>query len=185
MNRRLPLLVWLLLVWLALWESVSVANVASGLAVGALLLVLFPVPASPGAGGRFRPLRALELLAYFLVKLLEANAVVAWEVVTPSNAKVKEAIVAVPITGASDAVVAVLANAISLTPGTLTLEVRRDPTVLYVHVLHLRSIERARADVLRLERKVLRAFGSDEAIAIAEARLAETEAALDRPGSAR
>ena len=30
-----------------------------------------------------------------------------------------------------------IANAVSLTPGTLTLEVRREPPTLYVHVLHL------------------------------------------------
>lgn len=176
-SRALPLL-WLVFVWVALWEAVTVANLASGVVVGALLLVLFPTRAPSTRTGRLRPLRAAQLVGYFVWKLFEANVVVAWEVITPNNASVREGIVAVPITGASDTVVAILANAISLTPGTLTIEVERDPTVLYVHVLHLRSITQVRADVLRLERAVLRAFGTEEAIAIADAQLADAEAAL-------
>jgi hypothetical protein len=42
--------------------------------------------------------------------------------------------------------------------------VRRDPATLYVHVLHLRSLEQTRREVLELERLALAAFGSAEAI---------------------
>lgn len=173
-------LLWLLIVWLALWESISPANVLSGLVVGGLLIVLFPVRSPSARTGRFRPLRAAQLLGYFLWKLLEANVVVAWEVITPSNAGVNEGIVAVPLTGASDAAVATVANMISLTPGTLTIEIERHPTVLYVHVLHLRSIEQVRSDVFHLELRVLRALGNDEAIALAQRRLADARASLDQ-----
>jgi multicomponent Na+:H+ antiporter subunit E len=178
---------WLVAVWVALWESASVANLASGLAVGGLLLLAFPIRTTAPGTGRFRPVAAVRFLGYFLWKLLEANAIVAWEVITPSNAGVKEGIVAVPVTGASDAVVSILANAISLTPGTLTLEVERDPTVLYIHVLHLDTADKARRDVLRLELAVLRAFGTVEAIATAEDRLRACEdvIAADEAGRAR
>lgn len=175
-------LCWLLVVWVALWESATVANVLSGLVVATVLLFVFPVRDTSSATGRFRPLQAVRFVAYFSLKLLEANVVVAWEVITPSNEGVREGIVAVPITGASDTVVAIVANAISLTPGTLTLEVERNPTVLYVHVLHLRSVERARADVLRLELRVLRAFGDDDAVALTEERLTEAEATAGTAG---
>jgi multicomponent Na+:H+ antiporter subunit E len=180
MIARATSLLWLTVVWVALWESASVANVASGLLVGALLLALFPVRGHAEGTGRIRPLAVVRFVAYFLHKLVEANVIVAWEVITPSNASVREGIVAVPVTGSSDAIVAILANAISLTPGTLTLEVERDPTVLYVHVLHLRTADHARADVQRLQLSVLRAFGTEAAIADAERRLAATEAAIDR-----
>ena len=74
-----------------------------------------------------------------------------------------------------------VANAISLTPGTLTIEVATDPNVLYVHVLHLHDIDAVRRDVTRLERSVLRAFGTDEAVAEVERRLA----ALDDTGASQ
>lgn len=174
MMARLPALGWLLLVWVALWEDASPATLASGAAVGTTLLVLFPL------GGerrppRVRPVAAARFAGYFLWKLLEANLVVAWEVITPSNAGVTEGIVRVPVTGASDAVVTLVANALSLTPGTLTIEVERNPTALYVHVLHLRSVERTRRDVMRLEELALAAFGSVESIRGARRHRAELD----------
>lgn len=172
MIARLPMALWLVFVWVALWGDLSVANVVAGAMVAVVLLALFP-DAGPRRGFTIRPLPTLAFLGYFTVKLIEANAVVAWEVLTPSNAGVREGIVAVPVTGASDAVVTMLANAISLTPGTLTLDVHRDPTVLFVHVLHLKSVEATRAEVHRLETLVLRAFGDHEALAAHNAHLAE------------
>lgn len=173
MTARLATLLWLVVVWVALWESVTVANVLSGFAVGSLLVAFFPVRRAREGTGRVRPLATLQLLGYFLAKLVEANAVVAWEVITPSNASVTEGIVAVPLAETSDSVVALVANAISLTPGTLTLEVERNPTVLYIHVLHLRSIAQVHIDVLSFERYVHRAIGTSEGVADVERRLEE------------
>jgi multicomponent Na+:H+ antiporter subunit E len=163
MMARLPLALWLVFVWVALWGDLTTANVVGGAAVAGLTLALFP-HAGPRPGITIRPLQVIRFLAYFGYKLIEANAIVAWEVLTPNNDSVREAVVAVRVTGASDAVVTILANAISLTPGTLTLDVRRDPTVLFVHVLHLRSIEATRDEVHRLETLVLNAFGDRDAI---------------------
>jgi multicomponent Na+:H+ antiporter subunit E len=163
----LPLLVWLVAVWVALWEQVSPANVLSGLAVALVVLTLFPV-GDRRRSGTVRPVAAARFLAYFAWNLVEASAVVAWEIVTPRN-RINEGIVAIPIRGVSDAVVTVVANAISLTPGTLTLEARRSPAVLYVHVLHLYDVEAVRRETLRLEALAIRAFGPAQVVAALEA----------------
>jgi multicomponent Na+:H+ antiporter subunit E len=160
--RRLPYLAYLLAIWVALWGEISLANVLSGLLVGGGLILLFPT-AGPGPLGYLRPLRALKYAGYFLYKLCESTVIVAWEVLSPGS-NINEGVVAVPITGASDAVVTLVANSISLTPGTLTIEVRREPATLYIHVLHLRSIEATRLEILELERLALEAFGRPEAI---------------------
>lgn len=160
-SGRVPFGLWLVFVWVALWGDPTWGNAVGGALVAAALLLLFP-DAGPRGGMVIRPLPALRFLGYFVYKLVEANAVVAWEVLTPNNEGVHEGIVAVPVAGASDAVITVLANAISLTPGTLTLEVRDDPPMLFVHVLHLRSIEQTRAEVHRLETLALRAFARQE-----------------------
>jgi multicomponent Na+:H+ antiporter subunit E len=175
------MVVWLVVVWEALWEAVTLGTVLGGLVVAGLLVWLFPLHERAEGSGRVRPLAVLRFVGYFLVKLVESNIVVAWEVITPSTDRVNEGIVAVPISGGSDTVVAALANAISLTPGTLTVEVDRDPAVLYVHVLHLRTIEQVRVDVLELESYVQRALGTEDAIEEVERRLAEARAAL--PGA--
>ena len=163
MSARVAFAAWLVVVWVALWGDLTWGNIVGGGLVAATLLTIFP-SAGPRGDLVFRPLAALRFLAYFTYKLVEANAVVAWEVITPNNDSVHEGIVAVAVTGASEGVVTLLANAISLTPGTLTLEVRNDPPMLFVHVLHLRSIERTRDEVHKLETLALRAFAQPAAL---------------------
>jgi multicomponent Na+:H+ antiporter subunit E len=167
MTVRLLLVAWLVLVWVALWDALSVANLLSGALVAGLLLAVFPVEPRRTAK-RVRPLALLRLAAYFAYKLVEANLVVAWEVVTPGS-RINQGIVEVPVRGADDVLLTMLGNAISLTPGTLTLEVRRDPPTLWVHVLHVRSVEATRAEVLTLERLLLEAFAPQLAARLASA----------------
>jgi multicomponent Na+:H+ antiporter subunit E len=154
--RRLPATLWLVALWAALWGNLRAPTVLSGIAVAVGVQVVLP-GAMPKPAGAVRPLHFVRFLAYFAYKLVEANLVVAWEVVTPRT-RINQGIVAVPITGASDVVITSVANAISLTPGTLTVEVRRDPATLYVHVLHLHSVEDTRRAVLYLELLLMRAL---------------------------
>lgn len=166
---RLLMVAWLMVVWVLLWEDLSAANLLAGFALGALLVLLFPV-GERGIPGAFRPVAAAHVLLYFVWKLVEASVIVGWEVLTPQN-RINEGIVAIPIRGISDTLTTLVANAISLTPGTLTLEIRQRPTVLYVHVLHLDDVDAVRRDVQYLEVLAIRAFGSAEAIAATEAAL--------------
>ena len=153
---------WLLVVWLALWGTVTAANVISGLAVAAAVQ-LIPLPARD-LRFRFRPLRVLHFLAHFAWELVRASVVVAREVATPRD-RIRTGVVAVPLRGASDALVTLVADAVTLTPGTLTLEARRDPPTLYVHVLHLDDVEEVRRSIRRTEVLAVRAFGSPSAVA--------------------
>lgn len=157
MMRSLRTVAWLTAVWIALWEDLSWANLLGGVAVGTFVILLVPLQSRDFDLG-FRPVAFLKLAAYFIWELAEASAIIAWEVVTPRN-RINQGIVAVPMVGASDGLVTLAANMVSLTPGTLTLEVRRDPPTLYVHVLHLRSVEEVRLDVREFEQRAIAAFG--------------------------
>jgi multicomponent Na+:H+ antiporter subunit E len=152
----------LVVTWLALWSDLSVANVLSGAIVAGLVILVFDTwqQGEP----TFRPLRALRFAGHFMVKLVQANVVVARTVISPRD-RIHTGIVAVPVHGLPDALVTLIADAISLTPGTLVLEIRRDPTVLFVHCLDLRSVEAVRAEVRRLEILAIEAFGSQRAVA--------------------
>lgn len=149
-------------IWLGLWSDLSVANVASGLLVAAGVVVVFDAW-RPGSLA-LRPLRAAAFAGFFFYKLLESTLVVARTVIAPAR-RVHTGIVAVPLRGCSDAVATLIADAITLTPGTLTLEVRRDPLTLFVHALDVRDVEQVQADVRRLEILAIRAFGDADAIA--------------------
>jgi multicomponent Na+:H+ antiporter subunit E len=159
---RLVRVLVLLAIWLALWSDVSTANVVSGLLVAALVVLLFDTW-RPGTVV-IRPLRAAWFAGYFVSKLVQASLVVAHTVITPGH-RIHTGIVAVPLGGSSDAIATLVAHAISLTPGTLTLEVRRNPLTLFVHALDMRDVEHVHADIRRLEVLAIRAFGPKAALA--------------------
>lgn len=158
MRRPLRLL-WLVALWLLLWRDPTVANVVSGVAVAVAVDAVLRLPrldSDPRHG--VRPVALLRFLVYFAWKLVEANVYLAREVVTPTN-QIRTGIIAVPLSGCSPFVATVVANAITLTPGTLSLEVRDgDDPELYVHVLHLHDIERARGSVRRFTQLASDAF---------------------------
>lgn len=160
--RRLMIVPWLLVLWIVLWRDLSVANVASGVAVAvgvSLGLQIDWAGIQPG-GHRLRPIALARFAAYFAWKLLEANLVMAKEIVTPRN-RIQTGIIAVDMRGHTDLVVTITANAVSLTPGTLSVEVAGDELkTIYVHVLHLHDMARARLEVLAMAERAAAAFGS-------------------------
>ncbi len=160
--RRLPLAIWLVVAWVALWDDLSLANVIGGACVAAFLLAVLPtVPAPRRTPKRLtvRPLRLLHLLGYLAFKLVEANYVVAREVLTPGE-QIVEGVVAVRVRSESDTFITLLSNATGLMPGTLVLEVEpcEGGSMLYIHVLHLHDIEQVRREVRHLEDLALRAL---------------------------
>jgi len=164
---RLPaLIIWLTLVWALLWGDLGLASLLSGLGIAVFVVI---VARPTGVHGvqltSFHPVSALVFLGYFLVQLVKSNLQVAWEVITP-RPSMNRAIIAVPMHVSTDGLVTLVGNAITLTPGTLTVDVRRDdpdrPPVLYVHALHFTDVTSLRGDVLRLERLAVRAFGTKE-----------------------
>lgn len=159
---RVVRLVVLVLIWLALWSDVSYANVLSGVVVAAAIVLTFDTW-KPGSTV-VRPLHAARFALYFLYLLVASSLAVMATVCAPRR-RIHTGIVAVPLRGASDAVATLVADAISLTPGTLTLEVRRDPLTLYVHALDVRDVDQVQQTVRKLEVLAVRAFGNAEAIA--------------------
>ena len=97
-----------------------------------------------------QPLRIVRYLLVFLRELLIANARVAWEVMTP-GLTLKPAIVRVPTRTRTPWERTVLANTISMTPGTLTLVVDEVSGDLYVHSLYVDDRESFRASIKVLE----------------------------------
>jgi multicomponent Na+:H+ antiporter subunit E len=151
---RLVLLVGL---WILAWGEASVANVASGLLLAALLLVAFPPAASTQRRLRPSVWGMLRLGGYVLGQLVTSNVLVAREIVSRGS-RVRTGVLAYDVRHPVDEVVTLVANVIALTPGTMTVEATRDPTVLYVHFLLLDDIEHARGAIARLEDLVVGAL---------------------------
>lgn len=148
--RRGPLaMAWLTLVWVTLWEDFTWANFVGGVLVATLVILVVPLRPLRSTH-RVRPLALGWLSIYFVWKLIEASTLVAWEVITP-RIRVNPAVVSVPLRTRSLGVATMVANMVSLTPGTLTLEVDDETMTLIMHVLHMETLEKSRQEVLHLE----------------------------------
>jgi multicomponent Na+:H+ antiporter subunit E len=90
--------------------------------------------------------QVIGFLVYFMVELLRANFRVALEVLTP-DFNMSPAIVAIPLDIKRDIEITLLANLITLTPGTLSLDVSTDRRVLYVHTMYITDIEAFRREI--------------------------------------
>lgn len=165
--HRVVSLVWLTAVWVMLWESLSWANVLGGLMVATLVMASVPSHKVETPVG-FRPVAAIRLLGYFLWKLVEASARLTWEIFTPRN-KINAAVVCVPLRSRVPGIVTVVANMVSLTPGSVTIEVDTDEMILFIHVLHLTTLDQEREAVRYLESLTLAAFPPSEPVGLAPA----------------
>jgi multicomponent Na+:H+ antiporter subunit E len=141
--------------WLGLWGEVTPANIISGVVVVALVLVAFPPDRQ--MRHRYHPLALLSFVVFILRALVVSSARVALAVIAPTPARTRTEIVDVPLSTDSELVASVMANSITLTPGTMTVEVREVPLTLSVHVFGFGDEASFRAEMADLERRILRA----------------------------
>ena len=145
------------LVWLAVSGSFTVPNLLLGIAAGALSLLLIRGHIQPD-GRRLRPLKILSLLALFIKEL----ALSAWKVamlVARPKMTLKPGIFAFPLTVDRDFEITLLANLITLTPGTLSVDVSEDRRTLFVHAIDCSDVEATKLDIAAgFERKIMEAF---------------------------
>lgn len=144
----------LAVLWAALTGNFSAANLVVGLVLGYAVLA-FGLRQLPGfAAYTARVPRVLRLSGYVLGDLVRSNLRVAYDVLTPRY-HMRPGVIGVPLEARSDAEITVLANLITLTPGTLSLDVSTDRRVLYVHVMYLDDEGEALAGIKELERRLL------------------------------
>lgn len=114
-----------------------------------------------GAGGMprllRRPLAVVRLVLLFAWELVLSNIRLAADVLRP-RMRMRPGIVAVPLDARTDLEIVLLTNLVTLTPGTLSLDVSRDRRTLYVHAMFVTSPE-AMVDEIKqgVERRVLEA----------------------------
>ena len=164
-TATLVLVGWLTAVWVGLWGSVTAANVLGGLAVAVGLVLLLPLPPS-GGHGVVQPAALLRFGAQFLADLVVSSLQVVALVLRPRLA-LRQGVVAVRVPGASEGLLTLLGNAISLTPGTLTLDADLRSSTLYVHALDVGAgpdgVDRLRRALQEQAAAAVRAVGTPEA----------------------
>jgi multicomponent Na+:H+ antiporter subunit E len=147
----------LAVIWVAITGSASILNLVFGFLLSAAALwIVRGEMAVGGYWGRMR--RVLSLLLLFLKELALSAYRVAVMVFSP-RLNLKPGIFAYPLTVDRDFEIALLANLITLTPGTLSVDVSEDRRTLFVHALDCSDVEATQRDIADgFERKIMEAF---------------------------
>ncbi len=139
--------------WAAITQF-SMANLLVGFVLGYLILW-----ASPSVSQRTTYfLRAGQLagfVLFFFRELVLATLRISHDVLTPTH-RMAPAVLAIPLDARTDGEITFLALVVSLTPGTLALDVSSDRRVLYIHAMYAADPEAVRRDIKQgFERRIL------------------------------
>lgn len=146
----------LALAWVSLRGELDAVNFFFGFGLGYLILWFAERTTNFRYASKARIV--VSFVGFFLWELLLSNLRVAYEVITPPHT-MKPAVVRVPLDLKSDAEITLLANLITLTPGTLSLNVSDDKRNLYVHTMYLDDVEAFREKIKTgFERRVQEVF---------------------------
>lgn len=138
----LAYIVWIFLNWVPDWQHLLIGVFVSTL-VAFLTGDLFP--------GRFtllfdlkRYFWALYYIPVFLWECIKANIDVAYRVAHP-DLPIRPGIVKIKTALRSDIALTFLANSITLTPGTMCVDIDKDEGILYIHWISVKDIDVERA----------------------------------------
>ncbi|UPO76088.1 Na+/H+ antiporter subunit E [Arthrobacter sp. Helios] len=168
--KELPLIIWLVLLWGALWQDFSLGNLVFGAIIAFVVTNIFYLP-PVDLSGRFNIIYALGFGVRFLYKLVVASFQVLWLAIA-HGPNIRNAVVAVKLRSHSDLLVTATGHSLSLIPGSLVVEVDRSTSTLYLHCLGVdtqEAAEKVRDDVRATESWLIRAMGTKEDLALVRA----------------
>ncbi len=140
--------------WVALTGNFAGSGFVAGFIFGYLVLAFVSrATGSMDAYTRKIP-QVVGFAGFYMWELLLSNLRVAYEVVTPSHT-MSPGVIGLPLETRDPATVTILANLISMTPGTLSIDVSSDQGTLYIHAMHMDDEDALRADLKELERRVV------------------------------
>lgn len=170
LRAELPLILWLVVVWGALWGDWSVGNLVFGLILAVFVtrtLTLPPVRLS----GRFNVLHFALFVVTFIWQVARASIHV-FGVALMQGPKVHNAVLRVKMRQNNDLLMTAVGHTMALIPGSLVVEVDRGNGILYFHVLDVSTPEEAesfRESALNIEAAWIKIMGSKEDLAKLEA----------------
>lgn len=161
--QKLPLLIWLVLVWGALWQDFSPGNLLFGAIIAVAVTQVFYLPPVE-LSGRFNLLRALVFMLWFIKQVTVASfQVLLWAIT--KGPRIRNAVIAVPLRSPSDLLMTAVGHVLSLIPGSLVVEVDRGSATLYVHAMNVptaANVAAVRHGIQEIEAKLIGVMGSKE-----------------------
>ncbi len=161
LRRLVPMQVSLLVLWVFLWGSYSASTILTGAIVATVIPLIFYLPPIENVS-RFHLGWALWFVMHLFIDITRSSFIVAGQAIGIGYSD-KSAVIRVPLRSRSDLILTATAEASTLIPGTVVIDVDREARDLYLHVFSVRSqedVDRARADALAIEARAIRAIGS-------------------------
>jgi len=141
-------------VYIILTDDLSGGNVIIAFLIGAFVTTIYArATERPSYLGKIG--RLLRFLCFFGFILIKANLEVAWEIITPGFTMTPR-IIRYPVDDLTQVQVTTLANAITLTPGTLTVDVDEPGDYLDIHCMYASNEDAAVAAIDRLKDRLVR-----------------------------
>ncbi len=150
--------IFLAIVWVVLTNEFTPANFVMGFVLVYFLLGLTEQALRPGSRYFGRVGRTISLFLFFLWEMLVASLRVTRHVLDPTL-HIRPAVLAIPLDVKTDAEITLLANMITLTPGTLSLDVSEDKSVIYVHAMDVQDVDAFKREIKEgFELRIMEAF---------------------------
>lgn len=153
----MKLFIWnimLALVWISLTGNFSGTGMLAGFIFGYLVLVFIARLSGETTGYTRKIPQVIGFVFFYIWELIKSNVRVAYEVLTPTHT-MKPGVIGLQLEAKSDAAITILANLITMTPGTLSLDLSSDRRVLFIHAMYIDDEETLRRDLKDLERRVI------------------------------
>jgi multicomponent Na+:H+ antiporter subunit E len=158
--------IMLAFLWSALTGQFTLENLTTGFILG--YVVLFFLRKAFDGGLYFaKGAQIAQFTLFFLWELLIANLRVARDVLRPGPLKMRPRVIAIPLEHHGNVPLLLLANVVSLTPGTLLLDISDDRKTMFLHVIHAPDEEQVEQEIKQgFERQVLKLFSKQTSPAV-------------------
>ena len=143
------------MLWALLTGNVSIGNLTIGFMLGYFALTLLH-PATAAKASYFqKTMQFIRFALFFIKELIVSSYRVAKDVIKPLPL-MRPGIIGIPLDAETDLEITMLANLITLTPGTLSLDVSPDRKTLYIHAMYLVNADDLRKEIKEgMERRLL------------------------------
>lgn len=148
----------LVLVWLALVNTVTLGNLILGAVIG-LIIPMLTAPYWPDRPKLRHPIKMVEYVAIVLWDIVVANIQVAAIILFKREQTIRSHWVVIPLDVTSAEAITVLAGTITMTPGTVSAMLSADGRSILVHCLHSDDPDAVRDEIkTRYERRLKEIF---------------------------
>lgn len=141
--------------WVLMTGSFEFLNYIFGFAIGYTVILLMSRSVSALTDYPRRLPRTLYFLLYFVGELIKSNVKIAFDIITPTFLG-KPGVIGIELDAKTNLEITLVANLISLTPGTLSLDVSANKKILFVHAMYLINEDEVRAELKQLEQRLLK-----------------------------